>query len=91
MRAEPAALPRTPPVPHALAALSGRDREQPATVEWRDEEGAGHRETYSCYVATLEIAKQLEYLALGHADRIILADGGIVDGPFLRREIEGHR
>lgn len=83
-------LPAAPPAPTALAALTGCLREQPAMVIWLDENGFPHAESYGCYDAALEIAKQLEYLCLGHADRIILADNSIIDGPLLRREIEGH-
>lgn len=77
--------------PRQLAAMTGRDREQAATVEWRDEHGTEHRDAYSCYDAALELAREVEDLQFGRADRIILADGGIIDGPLLRREIESGR
>lgn len=88
MPTDPLQLP-APPAPRRLAALTGRLKGQPATVEWVGTDGARQTERYGGYDATLEIARQLEYLALGRADRILLDDGGIVDGPLLRREIEG--
>jgi hypothetical protein len=80
-----------PGAPCLLAALTGRDREQPATVEWTEGTGCAHLTGFSCYDAALELAREVEDLLFGRADRIVLADGGIVDGPLLRREIEHGR